>query len=111
MMDTRPICDETGAPPMPTEESLFSEALALADPEERRRFLDASCGPDAGLRHRLDALIAAHEASGFLNAPHPGPDDATSDHAPSGDPTVSIHRPGLAEGPGATIGPYKLLQQ
>src|SRR4051812_47923385 len=111
MMSRRPIHDARGAPSMPNEESLFAEALARTDPQDRLHYLESACAGDGGLRARVEALLDAHEASGFLDARHPSPEDTTSDHAPTDDPTVSVHRPVLSEGPGTMIGPYKLLQQ
>ncbi len=40
---------------------LFAAALGLPDPAARRAFLDRECGADAGLRRRLDQLLAAHD--------------------------------------------------
>jgi hypothetical protein len=36
---------------------IFSEALALAPPEERRKFLGEACGDDRGLRNHTEALL------------------------------------------------------
>lgn len=48
---------------------LFGEVVEL--PAERRSpFLDAACGDDAALRHRLETLLRAHDAAGdFLDHP------------------------------------------
>jgi serine/threonine protein kinase len=74
---------------------IFSEALGKASPEERSRYLAQACGQDAALRLKVDALLQAHiEAGGFLR---------TSIVPPESQP--------FAEGPGTTIGRYKLLQQ
>src|SRR4051812_43979958 len=90
-----------------TEEALFHGALARTDPAERAAFLAAHC-PDPELRARVEALLAAHgQSCGVLERPAatgaytPGPDDV----AP---PEVAAPP---AEGPGARIGPYKLLQK
>ncbi len=39
----------------------FLDAVQIGSPEERSAFLDRSCGGDAELRRRVEALIAAHE--------------------------------------------------
>ncbi len=74
---------------------IFSEALAIASLEERNRYLAQACGQDAALRRQVDLLLQAHgEAGGFLRA---------SVVPPESQP--------VGEGPGTTIGRYKLLQQ
>ena len=94
---------------MPNEESIFAEALAKP-PGDRGAYLDQACGGNAELLHRVLALLAAHEDSSFLEPP-PRNEDPTFDHTPNDDPTVSIRRPALVEGPGTIIGLYKLLQK
>src|SRR5438067_7543143 len=91
-----------------TEEALFHEALARTDPAARAAFLAEHC-PDPALRARVEALLAAHgQPVGVLERPAatgayaPGPDDAVP---PSQAPAP------LAEGPGARVGPYKLVQR
>ncbi|QDU65225.1 serine/threonine-protein kinase [Engelhardtia mirabilis] len=72
-------------------ETLFHASRERAAGPEREAFLDGACGEDRELRDRVDALLAAHDASAeFLESP--------------------AVEPGF-EGPGAWIGPYKLLQQ
>ncbi|MHC5044038.1 MAG: hypothetical protein ACYTGI_16865 [Planctomycetota bacterium] len=74
----------------PKVEEIFSAALRKEPGAERTAFLDGACGRDAAFRARVDALLKAHESAGsFLESPA----------AP------------VAEGPGARIGPYKLLQR
>ncbi len=81
------------------ERSVFAAALDIADPVERAAYLDAACGGDAALRKHLDELIAAQEKLGsFLAKPPPLP-EGTADYKP------------VAEGPGAVVGPYKLMEQ
>ncbi len=54
-----------------TEETLFHEVLAKPS-SERAAFLDAACAGQPHLRPAVDALLAAHEASGgLLNKPPP----------------------------------------
>jgi len=73
-------------------ETIFHQALKLG-PDERAPYLDRACGDDPALRERVEKLLGAEQhAGGFMRDPAaPDPQDA-------------------AEGPGDTIGPYKLLQ-
>ena len=77
-----------------TEETLFHAALAKS-PAERAAFLEAACVGQPQLRAAVEALLAAHEASGSLldkpprdlaessdSDPGAGKQDATSDHTP-----------------------------
>jgi eukaryotic-like serine/threonine-protein kinase len=49
-------------------EAVFHSALELA-PDARPDFLDGACSGDLDLRHRIDALLVAHEAAGdFIEA-------------------------------------------
>jgi WD40 repeat protein/serine/threonine protein kinase len=85
--------------PADREEALFAAALEKPTPAERAAYLDGACGSDHALRARIEALLAAHAASGgVLDAP---PDALTS---------TGGYLP-LTEGPGTVIGRYKLLQQ
>src|SRR5437660_1178924 len=90
-----------------SEETLFHDALSRP-PAERPAFLDAACAGQPELKAAVEALLAAHEASGGLldqpdqtvdsdagrpvrgtgeYVPHPG-----VPHPPAGRPEV---RPGL----------------
>ncbi len=81
------------------EEPIFAEAIGKRTPEERAAYLDRACQGDAGLRRRVESLLAAHDhPDRFLDEPVPGMDE-TCDLS-----TVS-------EAPGTVIGRYKLLQQ
>lgn len=42
------------------EYEIFCSALDLKDPTQRKKYLDEACGPDHGLRQRVEALLAAH---------------------------------------------------
>src|SRR5262245_6840243 len=80
------------------EKEIFEEALAISSAEARTAYLRGACGRDETLRERIEELLKAHEqAAGFL----PTKDDFD---------TVLSDAP-LVEGPGTTIGRYKLLQQ
>ena len=52
-----------------TEETIFTAALAKPTPAERAAFLDEACAGDAGLRRRVERLLASHAAAGFLETP------------------------------------------
>ena len=69
------------------EESVFAEALARSDPQERAAFLDRACAGNAALRASVESLLAAYDAGSFLESP-----------------AVQPTPPGLSnrEGPGAT---------
>src|SRR5579864_7451541 len=90
-------------PPEPDLKAIFCEALEHAAGPERSAYLDRACREDAALRLQVESLLKAHdEAVGEL------PVDAP---APVPDATISMDRPTILEGPGTTIGPYKLLQK
>jgi serine/threonine protein kinase len=81
-----------------TLEDIFLAAVEKA-PADRAAYLDAACGPDAGLRAQVEALLRSHEEAGsLLEQPlfRPGP--------PADEPPA-------AEQPGASVGPYKLLER
>src|SRR3989442_2336031 len=79
-------------------ETIFNQAMELPAPQERAAFLDRACGDDADLRQRVQALLAAHE----------GTEDVL--RLPYSDRTLEA-LPVVIEGPGTTIGRYKLLEQ
>jgi hypothetical protein len=73
---------------------LFLDAIERNPSGECATFLDAACGDDVALRHRVEQLLEAHRALGTM----PSPGGATLAH-PSADRA------------GTSIGPYKLLEQ
>jgi eukaryotic-like serine/threonine-protein kinase len=81
------------------ERDIFIEAMQHADPAERAAVLQAACGPDTDLAARVQRLLHEHERqeSFFLDAPPAG-------MSPSSDESLS-------ERLGASVGPYKLLEQ
>ena len=82
---------------IPSVETLLCEALEIASAEQREAYLDRACRGSEVLRREVETLLAAHDrAAGFLDTANIA---ATVDRSP---PT---------EGPGTTIGPYKLLEQ
>jgi eukaryotic-like serine/threonine-protein kinase len=79
-------------------EDVFLAALEKGTPEERAAYLREACRDAPELCRRVERLLEAHpKAQSFLEHPAP-PLDVTTDHP-------------LREGPGAVIGPYKLLEQ
>jgi WD40 repeat protein/serine/threonine protein kinase len=82
---------------MPRVDEIYLAALEKTDAHERSAYLDQACAGDVELRLRVDRLLRTQPHVGaFLESP-----------APELAPTV---KPSVA-GPGAVIGPYKLLQQ
>jgi serine/threonine protein kinase len=80
-------------------EAIFLAALEKGSREERAAYLDQACAGDAELRRCVERLLAAQPKVGrFLEQPAvAGEDPAATTEA--------------NQGPGAQIGPYKLLQQ
>ena len=80
------------------DEAIFNVARKLDSPASREAYLREVCRDDSMLRERVAALLRAHEDSGFLESPAVStgfiPDAAAA-----------------LEKPGASIGPYKLLEQ
>jgi eukaryotic-like serine/threonine-protein kinase len=79
-----------------SEQSIFLAALDLETPAERLAYLKGACGADSALLANVQALLAAHDKGEFLAV---APLDGTADYRP------------ITEGPGAVIGPYKLMEQ
>ncbi len=76
------------------ERDIFLAALEIADPVEREAFLTSACA-DESERARIRALLEAESKLGmFLESP-----------------AVAAPATGLAEGPGAAIGPYTILEE
>src|SRR5690349_8856320 len=83
----------------PRANVIFLQAIEIASPDERAAFVARACGHDAGLRARVASLLEANELAGdFLEAP-------------AASPTVTADPTPPSEGPGATIGPYRLLER
>jgi serine/threonine protein kinase/tetratricopeptide (TPR) repeat protein len=91
----------------PEANELFLRALEIPGAEDRRQFLDTACAGNSSLRERVDALLRASEQAGsFLEHPAAEP-GATRAHVPSTMDEAATPPVGL----GATIGPYKLVQE
>ncbi len=105
--------------------TIFSEALALRDEAERAAYLDDACRGDAELRAQVEAMLRDHEQVGrFLGtatcstgspartaedgSERPPPGDATQAEAPELNGAAPAGP--SAEGPGAVVGPYRLVQ-
>jgi serine/threonine protein kinase len=85
----------------PRANELFLKALELRAPGARQAYLDRVCAGDAALRAEVEALLEASARAGsFLESP------ATPGHL-----VATIAEPGIAERPGAMIGPYQLLEK
>jgi tetratricopeptide (TPR) repeat protein len=79
-------------------ESILAEAVELPSDADRRAFVEQACAGDAVLRCRVEQLVEDHfRAGSFLESP------AVPLDAPVGAP--------VRDGPGAVIGPYRLLEQ
>src|SRR5581483_9741668 len=98
------MADET-----PNPDSIFHAAVAIVSAEERAAYIARACGGDAEMRRRVERLVAAHfRAGSFLEEPAGGwaaIGELLGEPAPAAAPAAP------PEGPGAVIGPYKLLQQ
>jgi serine/threonine protein kinase/lipopolysaccharide biosynthesis regulator YciM len=79
-------------------DEVYFAALERDEPGARAAYLDEACGNDAGLRRRVERLLAARSERGsFLESPAPGA-------------TLEFGSVALSEGPGAVLGPYKILE-
>ena len=88
-------------------DEIFAEAVEIESQADRIKYLDGVCAGNPQLRAQVEALLAAHdEAGSFLESParQLTVDDST--------PTATLAPPTpITEGPGATVGRYKLLQK
>jgi serine/threonine protein kinase/Tfp pilus assembly protein PilF len=81
------------------EKSIFLEALQKAG-ANREAFLQAACGENQKLRAEVEVLLAASDRSGDL-----------LDVSATGAFSPTLVNPVNVPAPGASIGPYRLLQQ
>jgi len=86
-------------------DGVFERPLA-----EREAYLSAGCAGDAALRLRVDALLAATVSNEFLGGADPSPRQPGAADAGVDGLTSLLESAAIQEGPGARIGPYKLLQ-
>ena len=83
------------------DEAIFHVARKIEASEARAAYLDQVCGEDRRLRGEVEILLAAYDRErSFLESPAVEPPEAATAAWPSS-----------TEGPGATIGPYKLMEQ
>ncbi len=81
------------------EETIFKAAAKLQTPAERIAYVRNACGNDSTLLARLTSLLEVHSRkSNLLDVLIPDP-DVVLDDSP------------ISEGPGTTIGRYKLLEK
>src|SRR5262249_4448597 len=82
-------------------------AVQIENPGERRAYLEQTCGGDAGLLQRVEALLRAFGQAGtFLQ--QPAADAGPTVALPPSEPSLDE---GPAEAPGTLIaGRYKLLE-
>jgi WD40 repeat protein/serine/threonine protein kinase len=81
-----------------SDSAIFKAAVRLS-PERRAAFLDQACASDGELRHEIESLLRAHDASGSFLGDLSSRSDATEDFEP------------ILECAGTVIGPYKLMEQ
>jgi hypothetical protein len=103
-----------------TEETLFTDALAIPDPAERAAFLDRACAGDAALRDRLTRLLDVHgRAGGFLGTPaaafaeHAGPESdetRTGPSAPDAEVPLDFLAPSDKPGVLGRLGHYEVRE-
>jgi eukaryotic-like serine/threonine-protein kinase len=83
----------------PSVRSIFDRAVEIPSEADRQAFLDEACAAAPEIRREVEALLSAHaDAGSFLDA------------AAVERPQAGLFEPSV-EAPGATIGPYKLLEQ
>ena len=95
---------------VPREKALFVEALEIADPRQRRQFLDQACGADLALREEVEKLLALSQRAGdFFKDCSPALEPDAADAAQVLSAAESALEPEIPET--KCIGPYKLLQK
>jgi WD40 repeat protein/serine/threonine protein kinase len=95
-----------------TEEAIFIAALERSDPVDRAAYVAAACGPDAGLRRRVDALLSSHVQAGDFLA-RPAFAAAASRFRATTTPSTNgttVYFDSTAHA-GGTIGPYRLIEK
>ena len=86
------------------EETIFETAREIASAEERATYLARTCGQDAGLRERIEAMLRDDAAAReFFETARP------QSGAPAAGPTIRIDPP--TEQLGTMIGHYKLREK
>jgi serine/threonine protein kinase len=114
-MEEKMVWDTT--PSEQIELALFETAQSLPDPAAREAFLAQACTGNAAMRTRLEQLLAAQEqAKDFFHGAAAARAAMTTEvgASRSAAPAPVEERdeePSRAEGPGARIGRYKLLER
>jgi serine/threonine protein kinase len=81
------------------EEKIFYTAIELKSPAQRQAYLKQVCRDDANLLARIQALLAVHDSKESVL------------EVTAASLNLSINEEHLSEGPGSTIGRYKLLEK
>src|SRR5262245_54525812 len=87
-----------------TDETVFAEALSIASPAERARYLDRACAGNPTMRRDVEALLAAHAADNLLDRP-PADLGRTGPYLPPADQASA------SPNVGDRIGHYRLMEQ
>ncbi|MFZ1936457.1 MAG: serine/threonine-protein kinase, partial [Thermoguttaceae bacterium] len=66
------------------DQAIFLAVVEAASPAERKAIVDRECGNDAGLRQRVETLLAAHDAEAAMPPPHNAVDETLALEAKSG---------------------------
>jgi serine/threonine protein kinase/tetratricopeptide (TPR) repeat protein len=109
-----------------TAKAVFDHAHEIDSPAERNAYLDEVCADSPEVRRKVEALLQAYEEAGssFLKRP-PASLSFTGPYVPGRDepsPSSGVdpetvntlppaHHAVPAEGPGAQIGPYRLVEK
>ncbi len=97
---------------IPREKAVFCEALEIADPEQRRQFLDQACGADKALREQVERLLGLSQSAGnFFRECHPALEAAAAEADPAQIPLAAASAIEADPHESGRIGPYKLLQK
>ncbi|HZU35202.1 MAG TPA: hypothetical protein VFA18_04815, partial [Gemmataceae bacterium] len=87
----------------PSIETILAQAVEIAEPAQRRAFVEQACNGHGTLQRRVEQLIANHfQAGSFLERPAA---------AIGVGETAGWERNESTHAPGMMIGPYKLLEQ
>jgi hypothetical protein len=82
------------------ELTIFAEATAMPDLDDRRAYLDRTCGGNPVLRQKVEERIAAQDVANLLQSASRIPDDAFEDEASASDemkPPVATPEPSRAQ--------------
>src|SRR5438105_15027320 len=95
-----------------SEMSIFMSALGIGDLAERAAFLNDACAGNPTLREEVEALLRAHDLPDNPLDELPGGVDAVRSILNAARDTDETNdRQAIAEGPGAIIGRYKIMEQ